>query len=186
MDIEETVKDIKKELRASMNGILSAKMRETGMPYKLCFGVEIPRLMAIAGEFEKNHQLAQRLWNENIRESKILSAMLMPVENFFPEIADIWVDEIPTAEIAQTTSMYLFSKLPFAIDMAFQWIASDKEMRQLCGYLVIARRLTMGMELSERSIEELKDQIEAVRPGASLPLLKAIMSIENKISDNPV
>ena len=68
MNIEETIRDIKKEFRASMNGILSAKMREVGMPYKLCFGVELPRLQSIAQEFEPNHQLAQQLWNENIRE----------------------------------------------------------------------------------------------------------------------
>lgn len=40
--------DIKKDLRASMNGILSARMREAGMPYKLVFGVELPRLQTIA------------------------------------------------------------------------------------------------------------------------------------------
>ncbi len=36
------VNDIKKELRASMNGILSARMREAGMPFRLIFGVELP------------------------------------------------------------------------------------------------------------------------------------------------
>ena len=81
--------NIKKELRAAMNGILSAKMREAGAPYKLVFGVELPRLQNIANEFQPSRSLAQQLWNENIRECKLLATMLMPPEEFLPEVADI-------------------------------------------------------------------------------------------------
>lgn len=182
MNYEETIRDIKKELRASMNGILSAKMREVGMPYKLCFGVELPRLLDIAREFPANHQLAQQLWNENIRETKILATILMPVDAFYPEVADIWVGEMPSAEIAQIAVQQLFMRLPYAPERAFRWIASDAELTQLCGFLIIARLLSRGEQLNDRSMEELKDQMEAVRPNASLPLRKAIMAIENEIS----
>lgn len=70
--------DIKKDLRASMNGILSARMREAGMPYKLVFGVELPRLQSIAAQFTPSRRLAQELWNENIRETRLLACLLMP------------------------------------------------------------------------------------------------------------
>ena len=53
MNIVELEHDIKKELRASMNGILSARMREAGMPFKLIFGVELPRLQSIAAAAER-------------------------------------------------------------------------------------------------------------------------------------
>ena len=36
--------------------------------YKLNFGVELPRIKMIAEGYEKNHDLAQALWKENIRE----------------------------------------------------------------------------------------------------------------------
>ena len=182
MDIEQTIRDIKKELRASMNGILSARMREVGMPYKLCFGVELPRLQAIAGEFSPNHQLAQQLWNENIRECKILATMLMPLNHFYPEVADIWVEETPHAEIAQIAVMQLFCRLPYAAERAFQWIAAENEMVQLYGFLLITRLLGRGERFNPRSMEELHDQIQSVGPSASLPLRKAIMAIENEIS----
>ena len=182
--MEQTIKDIKKELRAAMNGIASAQMRQAGAPYKLIFGVELPRLQNIAKEFTPNHQLAQRLWSENIRESKLLASMLMPLDLFSEELADIWVDEIHTAEVAQVTSMHLFSRLPFAPALAFEWIASENEMRQLCGYTIIARLLIEGKELNERSLQELKDQMQAVPETASLALRKTIMNIENKISES--
>lgn len=183
MSCDNTIKDIKKELRAAMNGIASAKMREAGCPYKIIFGIELPRLQAIAQEFEPNHQLAQQLWNENIRESKLLATMLMPTDNFYEEIADIWAEEIVSAEVAQIAAMQLFVRLPYASTKAFEWIATESEMKQLCGYLVITRLLMQGAQFNDRSIEELKDQMQAVAQTASLPLRKAIMAIENKISE---
>lgn len=168
--------EIKKELRASMNGILSAKMREAGAPYKLVFGVELPRLQSIASEFESSRVLAQQLWNENIRECKLLATMLMPPQEFLPEMADIWVDEIPTAEVAQVLTMHLLCKEPWCAVTAFEWIASPSHMRQLCGFLCLARLLQQGAQLNERSIIELKDQAQSLLPDADLPLRKAIIA----------
>ena len=44
MDIKEQLKDIKTQLRLSMNGAVSQSMREKGLLYKLNFGVELPRM----------------------------------------------------------------------------------------------------------------------------------------------
>ena len=176
MENSTVILDIKKELRAAMNGILSAKMREAGAPYKLVFGVELPRLQSIANEFQPSRQLAQELWNENIRECKLLATMLMPPQEFLPEMADIWVDEIPTAEVAQVLCMQLLSKESWSAVTAFEWIASPSQMRQLCGFLCIARLLQQGAQLQERSISELKDQAQSLLPTADLHLRKAIIA----------
>ena len=89
MDIKEQLKDIKTQLRLSMNGAVSQSMREKGLVYKLNFGVELPRIKMIAESYEKNHDLAQALWKEDIRECKILAGMLQPIETFYPEIATL-------------------------------------------------------------------------------------------------
>ena len=89
--LHQRLKDIKTQLRLSMNGAVSQSMREKGLLYKLNFGVELPRIKMIAEGYEKNHDLAQALWKENIRECKIMAAMLQPIDTFYPEIADIWV-----------------------------------------------------------------------------------------------
>lgn len=177
METEQIIRDIKKELRAAMNGILSRQMREAGMPYKLVFGVELPRLMDIAREFPQDRQLAQQLWNENIRESKILALMLMPREEFSAELAEVWADEIPAAEIAQYMVMYLMQHAPWAAEVAFEWIATDSPMRQLCGFLCLARLLQHGAEMNERSMLELRDQAASLMPSADLHLQKAIRAV---------
>lgn len=91
MELKEQLKEIKTQLRLSMNGVASQSMREKGLVYKLNFGVELPRIKQIAAMFEKDHALAQALWKENVRESKILAGLLQPLESFCPEIADIWM-----------------------------------------------------------------------------------------------
>lgn len=174
MNVEETLAEIKKELRANMNGVASKRMRESGLQYHVNFGIELPRLQMIAREFEPNHELAQQLWHENVRESKILAAMLMPVGRFLPDLADIWAEQIPNAEIAQTTVLYLFSRLPYASEKAFEWMATSNELFQLCGFLLIGRLLMQGAVMSERSEQEFLDQVASMEQSGSLHLRKAI------------
>ena len=158
MDINEQLKDIKTQLRLSMNGVVSQSMREKGLNYKLNFGVELPRIKVIAARFEKNHELAQALWKENIRECKILAGMLQPVDSFYPEIADIWVESMPNMEIAELTCMNLFQHLPYAPAKSFHWIAAHEEYAQVCGFLTIARLLMKKGDMDERPADEFLDQ----------------------------
>lgn len=158
MELQEQLKDIKTQLRLSMNGVVSQSMREKGLVYKLNFGVELPRIKQIAERYEKNHDLAQALWKENIRECKILAAMLQPIDTFFPEIADIWVEDIRNIEIAELTCMNLFQNLPYAPAKSFHWIASEGEYVQTCGFLTAARLLMKKGDMSERAAGELLDQ----------------------------
>lgn len=158
MNVKEQLKDVKTQLRLSMNGAVSQSMREKGLSYKLNFGVELPRIKTIAATYEKSHDLAQALWKENIRECKILAAMLQPIDTFYPEIADIWIETMPTIEIAELTCMNLFQHLPYAPAHAFRWIASEEEYAQVCGYLTIARLLMKRGEMESRPADEFLDQ----------------------------
>lgn len=158
MDIKDQIQSIKTQLRLSMNGVVSQSMREKGMNYKVNFGVEIPRLKSIASQYDQNHELAQALWKENIRESKILAGMLQPIDSFLPEIADIWVENIQYLEIAELTCMNLFQYLPYAPAKSFEWIANEREYIQTCGFLLVARLLSKDAEMSERAEAEFFDQ----------------------------
>ena len=167
MDIKEQLKDIKTQLRLSMNGAVSQSMREKGLVYKLNFGVELPRIKMIAGNYEKNHDLAQALWKEDIRECKILAGLLQPIDTFYPEIADIWVEDIRNIEIAELTCMNLFQNLPYAPAKSFHWIADEREYFQLCGYLLMTRLLMKGWTLNERAEAEFLDQAFTVLEGGT-------------------
>lgn len=156
--LHQQLKDIKTQLRLSMNGAVAQSMREKGLAYKLNFGVELPRIKGIAATYEKDHALAQALWKEEIRECKIMAALLQPIDSFLPEIADIWVEDIRNIEIAELTCMNLFQYLPYAPAKSFHWIADEREYIQVCGFLTIARLLVQKGDMNERVENEFLDQ----------------------------
>lgn len=172
--MHDTIIQIKKELRANMNGIASEAMGRKSEDYRVNFGVEIPRLHNIATEFQPSHELAQQLWKESVRECRILATILQPVDSFLPEIADIWVDDIRTLELAQVASLNLFSRLPYASDKVFQWIASEREITQQCGYLTLCHIMRKG-EMNERSADEFIDQALTAYAGGSMMLQRTLM-----------
>lgn len=180
MDVREEIKEIKAQLRLFMNGAVSQSMREKGLLYKLNFGVEIPRIKEIAARYEKNHELAQALWKEDVRECKILAGLLQPIDTFFPEIADIWVEDIRNIEIAELTSMNLFQHLPYAPAKAFHWIADEREYIQTCGFLTVARLLMKRGDMSQRASGELLDQAVCAVRSESYHVRNAAMLVIRK------
>lgn len=156
-----------------MNGMVSQSMREKGMEYKLNFGIEYPRIKEIAAGYEPDHELAQALWKENIRECKILAGLLQPTDTFYQEIADIWIEGMDYPELAEYTVMNLFQRLPYASEVVFRWMADEREMFQLCGFLLMARLLMKGEKLNERAEAEFLDQACTAVEGDCGPVQKA-------------
>ena len=156
-----------------MNGPLAQSLREKGLAYRVIFGVEWPRLMELAQEIGKDHQLAQDLWKEDIRECRLLAGLVQPVETFYPDIADIWVDSMRYPEEAQYTVLSLMQHLPYASTKAFEWIAAPDDMHQMCGFLLLARLFMRGDPLMRRSELEYLDQAAAALGSPSLAVRKA-------------
>lgn len=170
--MHETVRQIKAQLRLFMNGVLSQSLREKGIKYRLIFGVELPRLKEIAAGYEQNHDLAQALWEEDIRECKILAAYLQPAESFDAELADFWMESIGNTELADYVCMALFRRLPYASQKAFQWMASENRMEAYTGFRLMSHLFTLcGTEMNERSRNEFLDQAQAALQGDD-PLIK--------------
>ena len=175
------VNEIKKELRASMNGILSARMREAGMPYKLIFGVELPRLQSIADEFTPDKNLANQLWSENIRECKLLAIMLMPPKEFTSELANAWKDGMVTAEEAQVLAMMLLSKTSRAKEISLAWLGGNSSLPATCACLCLRHLLMQGINLNEK--EQIIAECERWLPKANLHLRKAIQALTTALEE---
>ena len=181
--MHETVREIKGKIRLFMNGVLSQSLREKGLKYRLIFGVELPRLKEIASGYEQNHNLAQALWKEDIRECKILAAYLQPTEPFAPELADFWMESINNTELADYVCMALFRRLPYASQKAFQWIASENRMEVYTGFRLMSHLFTQfGAEMNERSRNEFLDQAQAALQSDDLLIKQAAQSALDRYS----
>lgn len=160
-DDKEIIREIKRSLRGVMSGPTSQSMREKGLGYKVNFGVELPRLREMSASFPHTYSLAAALWKENIRECRLLAAMLMPVEEFDGKLADLWVEQMHYTEEAECTTLHLFSRMPDASDRTFRWIARNEPVFRLCGWLLLGRLLWQGAVPNERDARELLDHARA-------------------------
>ena len=183
--IEQQVKEIKQSFRQMMDGSVAQSMRDKGLNYHLNWGATLPRLKAKAEEIKAMfnvsclmfnvYDLAIALWKENIRECKILATMLMPPEKMLPEVCDIWMEQMPSQEIAEQAAFNLWQYLPYAPEKAYQWIACDQEYYQLCGFHVLSRLFMNGQEPNERGINEYIDQALSAIQGPYMSVRKAAM-----------
>lgn len=170
------LKEIKQSFRLMMNGEATRSMREKGIDYHLNWGVNILDLRKMADEYGKDYHLAIELWKENIRECKILATMIMPPEEMPIEIVDLWMEQTPSLEVAEQAAFNLYQYLDDASVIAFQWIASDNDLKQVCGFHILSRLFMKGMEPNDRGINEVIDQAQTALLGDSLPVRHAAMS----------
>ncbi len=175
MTTQEQVKEIKQSFRQMMDGAVAQSMRDKGLNYHLNWGATLPRLREKADEIGKNYDLAIALWKENVRECKILATMTMPADKMLPEVVDIWMEQVPSQEIAEQVAFNLWQHLPFAPEKAFQWIASEREYEELCGFHVLSRLFMNGQEPNERGINEYLDQVLSALQGPYPAVRKAAM-----------
>ncbi|MBR2244008.1 MAG: DNA alkylation repair protein [Prevotella sp.] len=174
-NIQEQVKEIKQSFRLLMDGQTAQSMREKGVEYNLNWGAAIPMLQEKAREIGKDYDLAIELWKADVRECKILATMIMPAEQMLPEIADIWMEQTISQEIAEQAAFNLYQYLPFAAEKAFQWMASEKELYQLCGFHILTRLFMNKQEPNERGINEFIDQALAALQSPAISVRKAAM-----------
>ena len=125
--LQDEIREIRKELRLAMNGVISTSMREKGIVYKLNFGVPYPE----------------------IREFKILATFLQPAETLPLDEAKRWVKEIPYLEIAEHCCRNLFVHLPYMEDFTSDLVADKKnEFARTVAFLTWAENFKRGGSLS--------------------------------------
>jgi hypothetical protein len=186
VDLNQQIKEIKQSFRLMMDGMVAASMRNKGVDYKLNWGATLPRLRDKAEELKQmfnvscltfnQYDLAIALWKEDVRECKILATMVMPPDKILPEVVEIWMEQTTSQEVAEQAAFNLYQYLPYAPQKAYEWIATDKPLYQLCGFHILSRLFMNKQEPNERGINEYIDQVLAALEGDSLSVRKAAFS----------
>lgn len=153
--MEEIIKQLRIRLRLAMDGAVAASMRKKGVAYKLNFGVTLPRLKEIAAHFTPDAALAEYLWQQDVREFKILATLLYPAARFTARRADEWVEQIKHVEIAEQFCANLMQNEPYAPACAAAWTgrADGEGLVTTAGYLLYARLFMLGASLTDADAE---------------------------------
>ncbi len=133
-EIENQLIRIKKLIRLSMNGVASEAMQRLG--YKVNYGVSLPKIKEIAGNFPKSHALAQRLWAIGSRETMIMATLLQPEKSFSKEIALEWISQCTNIELIEQCCRNLFIRLPHANELAVNILKKKNKYKKATGYIL--------------------------------------------------
>lgn len=181
--VQDKQREIKRSFRLMMNGTASQSMRDKGLDYHINWGVSFTDLQRQAREIGQDYDLAIALWKEDIRECKILATLLMPAERMPEEVADIWMEQTRSQEMAEMQAFNLYQHVPYAPVIAYRWMASDEEMPQVCAYHILSRLFMRGQEPNERGIHEFVDQAVTALSSASAGVSHAAMNALMRFAD---
>lgn len=189
--MEDILRQIRTDLRLSMNGAVSSSMRNKGVNYKMIFGVEIPRISMISKKYEANRSLAETLWKEDVREMKIMATLLYPKDQFSKTTALSWISGVSDQELREQICKNLFQELVFADELVEKSINNTDESIRTTGFWLFARLCIKGSELVnmintelllDKAVEDLKSDSMLLRQ-SSLNALKFFGRISPSRSD---
>lgn len=141
--IEGQLAYIKKNIYLHKNGIVSESMEDKGIHYAMNYGVSLLDLKQLVDTLPHNELLAQRLWDENIRETKLLATLLYPAESMNEEKAITWLKDINNIELAEQVARNLLSKSSIAISIANNWCQSTNNWQCSIGFMTAAYCMTL-------------------------------------------
>ena len=182
-EIDSKIKELKRGFRLVMNGMASQSMHEKGVEYRLNWGVPFIQLKQMAADLPHDYDLAIALWKEDIRECKILATLLMPHDKMPEEVAEIWMEQTRSQEIAEMQAFNLYQYVSYAPRLAYRWMALDNTIMEICAYDILGRLFMKGQEPNERGINEFIDQAVTALKSPSAGLRHAAMNALTRFAD---
>ena len=133
-----TKKDVLRKLKDLANLKAVEGMAKFGITSKKIYGVSIPNLRKIAKEIGTNHQLALELWDEGIREARILASMIDDPALVTEKQMEKWVKDFDSWEVCDQCCMNLFWQMPYVFEKAKEWTSRKEEFVKRAGFALMA------------------------------------------------
>ena len=137
--MDKNYRKILAQIFAYKNGVTADLMKDKGVKYKMNWGDSIISLRMIAGQYEKNHLLALKLWNKGWRETMILATMLDIPDELTEQQMGYWTKSFETGEMAEQAVANLFVYSKFAFVQALEYCCGKKSYVRYTGLLLLGR-----------------------------------------------
>ena len=146
--------DIIKELESLSNPDAINGMARFGITPKRTYGVSIPVLRNMAKNIGKDRNIAQKLWESDIRETRILASMIEDPNLVTEEQMENWVKEFDYWEICDQCCMNLFEKTEFAYQKCYEWSEREEEYVKRAGFVLMARLAVSDKKADDKQFEK--------------------------------
>lgn len=148
-----------RRLRIEMNGAVTDAMREYGggqQGYGLNYGVSLPTIRDVAAEYAPDHDLAQSLWQQDVREMKLAALFVEDAAAVTAEQMERWAADWRVPELAEQCAMQLFWRSPEAWPTAVEWgvlTGEGNALRRLAAFYMFGR-LAAGAQVADEAFAE--------------------------------
>lgn len=113
-------------------------MKKFGICYVKSYGLRLPQIRKIAKECGKNHDLAQKLWNQGYHETYLLATLVEEPEMVSSKQLNDWVYTFYSWDLVDQACINLLRFIPEAIENIFVWCESDEEFVKRTAFSLIA------------------------------------------------
>lgn len=180
------------ELHRERNGAAADAMRFYGKGCGLNLGVAIHTLRQIAASRPRDHQLAQHLYRQDIRELRIAALWIAEPKRVEPSSFDFWAAGIINSEIAEQAAMALFGRVACIDALIERWCRSEGVLAAYTALLSAARNAecdtVQTLAAIEKAIERFSDNrliaqgsvaaLAAIHAKAPQPVASTLRNIE--------
>ena len=133
-DTAADLRTLRQEIYVMRNGILADSLRQSGCPYRLIFGLNLPQLTEIATRTGRRADLAMELWRDtSLREAALMAPMLYPPEELTMEFARERAAAVRWTEDADILCFKLLRHAPFAAQLAEELCDADAALSRYTG-----------------------------------------------------
>lgn len=134
------LKQIKHLFMSYRNGMVADALIKGGYPFKVIYGLQIPQISSVAGEIGKDDILAEQLWKENSRESRLIAIYLFSPQKLNLNKSIELASSLKTREEAEILSFRLFRYLDFASELVEALLKNaeknNNEILRHCGNML--------------------------------------------------
>jgi 3-methyladenine DNA glycosylase AlkD len=185
----ETILEIISKIRQHMNGDTANSMRQMGIIYPINYGVSVTDLKTIAIPYAGNHPLALALFEQDIRECKILASIIDDPKQVSGEQIDKWSNDFKNIEIVEQVCSNLFWKADSSLSRSIEWCLGDNPLLIKAGLIIAMRKATDAntkdavFEPYFEIIENLPDENEMDFTGYAVGALRQIAARNHSLKE---
>ena len=151
-------------MRKEMNGAVADTMFCYGKPYGLNYGVSLPTIRTIAHEIEKNQELAQYIYQQQVRELQLAAMHIAECEQMSLEDIDRWGEGLINSEMAEEMAFALLRHYPSLSHVYHKWCYTESEFKVYAALLAAAKSDIAKSEDALESITHIVSTYPHSRP----------------------
>ena len=145
----EVAKELRSNLRHSMDGQVASSMRSKGLYYGINFGLTLDYIIRLAEKQPKTEDLAAYILSRDVRELKIIGQLIYPPECMtYEKATELALTVSSNPELRDYIAKNLFDRIPESTHWALDWslcsnVSSRQELLPVA-FTILVRKITKG------------------------------------------